>query len=350
CEEFGAALAAVRPVSGVLGPESVAGYLAAGEGIEEPPEDLLEEVEAEVAELTSALDTAGKSVGASSRGQAYALLGDRVEHVSVRDAVEAAIGRVTAFWAGRDVVPVTVRTPLEISVSRSNASTAEVVFDIGAPFEAVRRPYVLRIPDLSDLSGPGGAERARLRREYLNDPMLEIIAVHEAYVGHYVHTEAALSGPGPLRSCVRWTAGLPEGWSHYAEELAVEQGLAADRPLVRIAQLKSAIECAVRCLVYLSVHLGRRTFEQSVAEAAALCLWPADRAVREVLMTTANPAMAMYTLGKLRIRRWRRTLAVDSAPGGLRDFHGRILRGGYAPLATALQYYLDTRPAPASRG
>jgi hypothetical protein len=44
-----------------------------------------------------------------------------------------------------------------------------------------------------------------------------------------------------------------EGWTHFGEELAIEQGLAADHPLVEIAQLRFALEAATR-LVYLSVQ------------------------------------------------------------------------------------------------
>ncbi len=71
-------------------------------------------------------------------------------------------------------------------------------------------------------------------------------------------------------------------------------------------------------------------FVEAVERAAATCRWSTDRAVREVLLSTANLSTAMYTYGKLRIRRWRSEL------GGtpLRDFHARILRCGYAPLET----------------
>jgi len=295
CEDFRAALAALRPVAGVLGPERLAGQLVAVEGIVDPVADLLDEVHAEVAEVGAALDAAGAAVGAGSRAHAYAMLAGRMEPVPVRDAVEAAIQRVVAFWRERDVVPLAVDTPLEVAVAPSNAITAEIAFDVGAPYTANRAPYVLRVPDLSDLSGPGGGERARLRREYLNDPMLEVIAVHDTFVGHY---EAALRGPSALRTCVRWSAGFPEGWSHYAEEPAVEQGLAGDRPLVRVAQLNAALECAVRCLVYLAIHVGQWSFMQAAEQAASSCLWPPDRALREVVMTTSSLSSAMYTLGK----------------------------------------------------
>jgi uncharacterized protein (DUF885 family) len=44
----------------------------------------------------------------------------------------------------------------------------------------------------------------------------------------------------------------------------------------------------------------------------------------------------MYTLGKLRIREWRREVAGSS--GGLRAFHDGLMRAGSAPLPAALRY------------
>jgi hypothetical protein len=49
----------------------------------------------------------------------------------------------------------------------------------------------------------------------------------------------------------------------------------------------------------------------------------------------------MYTLGKLRIRRWRELAGVGAAAVDLKVFHDRLLRCGSAPLSTVWRYYLD---------
>jgi uncharacterized protein (DUF885 family) len=176
--------------------------------------------------------------------------------------------------------------------------------------------------------------------------MLEVIAVHEASPGHYVHTEASFRGPSVIRTCIPCSAGFPEGWAHYAEELAVEHGLAHERPLVEVAQLKSALEAATRLLIFLSVHMGRWNFAEAVGRATVICDWSPERAAREVLVAVSDAEMAMYTLGKLRIRQWRRTAAGGTTRRELKRFHDRILQCGYAPLATVWQYYLDGQRQP----
>jgi uncharacterized protein (DUF885 family) len=143
-----------------------------------------------------------------------------------------------------------------------------------------------------------------------------------------------------------WFPGTSEGWAHYTEELAIERGLAEGRPLVEVAALRYALEAATRLLVFLSVHSGRSKFGAAAAEAATLCAWSPERAGREVLAVAANPAGAMYTLGKLHIRRWRELAGVRDSAADLKSFHDRLLRCGSAPLATVWRYYLDGRHVP----
>lgn len=339
CEEYAGAIAGVKPVGGVLGPELLAGLLRAAEGIETPVDNLLEEAQDEVASLVTALNRVAAQAGAGNRAEAYALLSEQVSDRPVVDAMRSAIDAAREFWERAGIVPVEVSTPLEVALAPAGAGSAEIVFDVGGPLEKVQQPHLLHVPDLRG-DGPDS-----VRRQYLNDPMLAVIALHETFAGHYVHTEAGLARPAVMRNCVRWSAGFPEGWAHYTEELAVEYGFAADRPLVAIAQLKSALEAAVRLLVFLSVHLGRWSFTEAVQQVTTLCGWSPDRAVREVLITTAHISTAMYAMGKLRIRAWRRSLGSGVGRDDLRTFHGRLLRGGYAPLSTVWNHYRDTTHA-----
>jgi uncharacterized protein (DUF885 family) len=135
-----------------------------------------------------------------------------------------------------------------------------------------------------------------------------------------------------------------EGWAHFGEELAIEQGLAADHPLVEMAQLRFALEAATRLLVYLSVHSGRWTFIEACARASALTGWSAGRTIRDVMETVAHRTRAMYTLGKMEIREWR-SATVSQADWTLREFHGRIMGCGSAPQSTVQRYLADGRRA-----
>lgn len=331
CTGFAAAVAATRPVRAVFGPERLAAYLMATEGLDLPVAELHEEAEAEIARLTDRLDVLAGKLGAGTRQEAYDLLSARVPAGSAATTLAGIIERLQEFWTAQDVVTVTSGRGLEIRPARDASTSAAVSFDYGGPLETVPQPHLLHVPEPRDPA---------LLRDYLNEPMLEMVAVHEVFPGHYLRHE--VMDDSVIRRCVPWFPGATEGWAHYTEELAIEHGLADGRPLVEVAALRLALEAATRLLAFLSVHSGRSTFGAAAAGAAAVCGWSPERAAREVLAVVAEPAGAMYTLGKLRIRRWR------AEAGEVRAFHDRIVRCGSAPLSAVRRYHLDGLAVPAT--
>lgn len=332
CTGFVDAVEATAPTGGVLGTELLGRHLMAAEGIDVPVAELLAEADAEVRALTTRLDALAARMGAGSRQGLYALVSERVPDGSVVAALSGFVARLRAFWAEQDVVTVTSERPLDIRPAQDPATSAAVVFDVGGPLETVAQPHVLYVPEPKDPAA---------LRDYLNEPMLEMLAVHEIFPGHYVHHEATPADASVIRRCLPWFPGTAEGWAHYTEELAIERGLAAGRPLVEAAALRLALEAATRLLAFLSVHSGQWRFGAAVAETATLCGWSPERAAREVLAVVANSDGAMYTLGKLRIRQWREQAGIGTGATELKAFHDRLIRCGSAPLSTVWRYYLD---------
>ncbi|MET1075302.1 MAG: hypothetical protein ABWY11_21830, partial [Umezawaea sp.] len=112
--------------------------------------------------------------------------------------------------------------------------------------------------------------------------------------------------------------------------------------------LRFALEAATRALAFLSVHSGRSRFGAAVLRSVELCGWSPERATREVLAVVANADSAMYTLGKLHIRRWRGLAGVGGSAAELKAFHDGVTRCGSAPLSAVWRYYLDGRRGPAA--
>lgn len=343
CEEYGRAIAGTKPAAQLYGPDRLDEFLRVVEGVQRPAGELLDLARAEVAAVQAGLDALAGQLGAADRREVVARLTEQVSDDSVA-TLAAIMQRVRDFWAGVDLVSMDTVTPLEVDHADGLSSAATVEFQVSAPLEPVRPPHVLFLPEPP---GEPGAPPSPLRRQFLNDPMLEVIAVHEAYPGHYVHAEAATRGGSVIRTCFPWISGLTEGWAHYAEELAVGHGLAEGRPLLRVAQLRSALESAARLVAFLAVHLKRASFAAAVSEAVDTCDWSAERAAREVLAVTSQPTGAMYTLGKLTIRDWRDSAGIKTRPE-LKQFHDHLLRCGTAPLSTARQYWLDQTNASVS--
>jgi Bacterial protein of unknown function (DUF885) len=336
CEEFGRAVEKTTPTAAVYGPELLGEYLRATEGVEHPVGDLLEEAQAEVDALVSALDSLAATLGVERRQGFYELMAEATSGATALDSIQELVEQLRDFWTQKDVVSVETVNPLECR-RRPRLLTAAQFGLAGSTEEGVH-PHFLYLPERPD--SVENVQPSR-RRQFFSRPMLEVLAVHETFAGHYVHAEAAFRRTRGIRTALRLWPGFVEGWAHYAEELAIEQGLAEDRPLVEAAQLLSALEAATRLLVYLSVHTGRWTFSEAAGYAAALCDWSPATAAREVLGATSDPRTVMYTLGKLRIREWRRAAAVGTSAGELKGFHDRLLQCGFASLATVWQYYLD---------
>lgn len=336
CAEYGRAIADTKPAAQLYGPDRLAEFLLAVEGIARPASELLDAARAEVATARAGLDALARQLGVADRGEVVALLAEQV-NPDAAGAFAAITERLRAFWARVDLVSTDTVTPLEVDHADGLSSVATVEFQVSAPLERLRPPHVLYLPEPP--AEPGSAP-STLRRQFLNDAMLEVIAVHEACPGHYVHAEAAARGGSVIRTCFPWISGLTEGWAHYVEELAVEHGLAAGRPLLSVAQLRSSLDSAARLVAFLAVHLRQTSFAGAVGEAVDSCGWSAERAAREVLAVTSQPMGAMYTLGKLTIRDWRDSAGITSQPE-LKQFHDYLLRCGTAPLSTAKQYWLD---------
>ncbi|WP_225944165.1 DUF885 family protein [Actinophytocola algeriensis] len=336
CRAFADRVAATAPATALHGPELLDEFLRATQGLDQPVADLLDATLSEVDRVLAALAAVAARLGVADRFAAFDLLGGAVSDQPVTTALTGIMARLRDFWAAEDLVSVDTVVPLEVRRAPRLSGGALVEFGISAPLAQERQPHILWVPE------PEGAEG---RGEHLNDPMLEVIAVHEAFAGHYVQIEAASMGPSVLRVCVPWFPGLTEGWAHYVEELALEHGLAEGRPLLEVAQLRFALEAATRLAVYLSVHMGRMTFADAVTRAITLCGWSPERAAREVLIVVSDPVGAMYTLGKLRIRQWRERVAAPE----LKRFHDRLVRCGSAPLSTASRYHLDGHAAAGAR-
>jgi len=168
---------------------------------------------------------------------------------------------------------------------------------------------------------------------------LENIAVHEVYPGHFVHFVHARTQRSLMRR-VGFVSGFGEGWAHYAEQLAIEQGLADGRPLLHLAQLQDALLRACRFRATLMLHTEGASVDDATAlfvENAGMAGFPARR---EAERGTYDPMYLAYTYGKLQILEWRAEL--QRRPGfRLRWFHETMLRSGFPPLAAVRELVLN---------
>ena len=92
--------------------------------------------------------------------------------------------------------------------------------------------------------------------------MISNVSVHEVWPGHYVQFLYAKDYPSDVRK-VFGTASNFEGWAHYCEQMMLDEGLHADDPRYRLAEVQDALLRDVRFIVGIKMHTGGMTVEQA---------------------------------------------------------------------------------------
>jgi len=161
---------------------------------------------------------------------------------------------------------------------------------------------------------------------------LPAITVHEVAPGHFSHGLALRHAPTQARQTLMSEAFV-EGWAHYAEEVAVEEGFRAADPRFAAGVAIEALIRVTRLVCAIGLHNG----ELTVADAArrferdAFLVGPA--ALAEARRGTFDPTYGRYTWGKLAIRDLReRARSAWQAEFSLPRFHRAMLDLGAPPL------------------
>ena len=169
---------------------------------------------------------------------------------------------------------------------------------------------------------------------------LPAIAVHEVAPGHFSHARAVLRAPSPVRRTV-FSEGFIEGWAHYVEELAVEEGFHADDPRFAIGVYVEALVRVTRLICAIGVHTGAFDVDEATRRFEGDAFLRGQAARSEAERATYDPSYGRYTWGKLVIRDLRERARHQWGAGfSLHRFHSAMLELGSPPLGlldTALQ-------------
>jgi hypothetical protein len=161
---------------------------------------------------------------------------------------------------------------------------------------------------------------------------LPAIVVHEVAPGHFSHGVALRHASSEPRRTVLSEAFV-EGWAHYVEEVAVEEGFHGDDPRFALGMAIEALVRVTRLACAIGLHTGGMTVPEATRrfEQDAFLAGPAARAEAE--RGTFDPTYGRYTWGKLVIRDLRER-ARSSWDGGfsLPRFHRAMLDLGSPPL------------------
>jgi uncharacterized protein (DUF885 family) len=135
--------------------------------------------------------------------------------------------------------------------------------------------------------------------------------------------------------------------------MMVDEGLGGGDPIVRLAQLRRALQRHARWQASLSLHAFDGSLEDATRAFRATAYFPDFTARREIQRGTFDPTYLSYALGRMLIfdlrEEYRRAVLARGERFSLREFHDRFLALGL-PLPLARRALLgDGRPAPELR-
>jgi hypothetical protein len=312
-----------------LGAEGLSRLLSASEAMAIDLTELSGRADAERDRLRAMLDEACQRIepGQPTAVTVQALLDDHPDADGVLAEAAALTAEVIEWTREHELVPYDDGECL-VGPAPESRQWGMAMMSWAAPYE---QPG----PSWYHVTPPRPEWSAQEQKEWLqvfSRTTLPGITVHEVAPGHYSHGIALRHAPTDVRRVMQGEAFI-EGWAHYVEEVAVEEGFHADDPRYAIGV---AIEALVR-VTRLACSIGLHTSAMTVAEAAhrfeqdAFLAGPAAQS--EARRGTFDPTYGRYTLGKLEILRLREEARETWGAGfSLPRFHRALLDLGAPPL------------------
>jgi hypothetical protein len=320
-----------------LGEQRFLAMLDAQEGVSESLAGLRAMADAELAHLRARFEEVAHGI-AGAGGVMAALATMEADHPtagSLIDDAAASLEQLRQFWRDTNALSIP-DTRCRVIASPPYLRFVTAALDpAGTLADAEVESNYMVTPVDDSMSEQQAEEWLRS----FNRWSLENIAVHEVYPGHFVHFVHARRQRSKLRR-VGFVSGFGEGWAHYTEQLAIEQGLANGRPLLHLAQIHDALLRACRFRATLMLHTEGASVDDATrlfVASAGMAEFPARR---EAERGTYDPMYLAYTYGKLQILEWRAELQTRQG-FSLRSFHETMLGSGFPPLAAVRELVLN---------
>jgi uncharacterized protein (DUF885 family) len=179
----------------------------------------------------------------------------------------------------------------------------------------------------------------------------DVVSIHEAYPGHYIHGLHLRSSGVTKAEAVFSSYAFTEGWAHYAEEMMIEHGFGNGKQMAlehgfgtgsgngigaakyRMAQSDEALLRLCRLCVSIRIHCQGMTVDEATKFLQDNCYYEAAPARAEAVRGTYDPEYLYYTLGKLQFLKLRYDFQKqEGAAYSLKKYHDAVLSHGTPPL------------------
>jgi len=251
------------------------------------------------------------------------LIRDHPDNAGVLEAARYWTKRVIEFTREKDLVPYHDGECLVGPAPESRRWAVAMISPV-APGEPEGPSWYHITP--ADDSWPEREQEEWL--EMFSATTLPGITVHEVAPGHFSHGLAIRKAPTDVRRILS-SASFVEGWAHYAEELAVEEGFESGDPRFEIGIWLEALVRVTRLACAIGVHSAGMSVEEAARRFEADTHLSGPAALSEARRATFDPDYGRYTWGKLEIMRLREQARKEWGAGfSLLRFHTALFELG----------------------
>jgi len=319
----------------VYGADTYRKKLWADEMIDTPLDDLLKIAEANIKENKAAFENAAAKIDSKKPAMDVLAMVER-DHPAPDKLISAAqdtLDGLAQFVVDHKIatVPKSERARVQETPSFMRATTFASM-DIPGPFEKVATEayYSVTLPNPK-----WPADKAERYMEGWYYPLISNVSVHEVWPGHYLQFLYAEDFPSDVRRVFSANSNV-EGWAHYAEQMMIDEGLHADDPKYRLAELHDALLRNARFVVGLKLHTQGMTLDQAKDFFMKEAYQSEASAEAEAKRGSSDATYGYYTMGKLMILKLRDDYkahqAKAGAPYSLQGFHDAFIKLGPLPL------------------
>jgi uncharacterized protein (DUF885 family) len=314
-----------------LGRDRFAQMLKVQEGIDVPPEQLLEIAErelkltqAEFAKVSSGLGGDGPTVWSQVKER----------HPQANELISVVDGQLqdlVTFIRRNRLVTIPEHEPLRVAPTPEFYRWTFVSMWAPGAFESKTLPayYYITIPDPS-----WSPERQEEHLRDFNFAALPSISTHEAFPGHFLHFEHIRAIAKPLRkTAMLMPVSFVEGWAHYGEQLMFDSGFEKGNTEAKLGQLAEALVRLARTVVGIRLHIEDLSVEQGVRFFREEAYLEESTARREAERGTFDPQYVLYALGKRMLLQLRADCkSKQGEKFSLQGFHDQLLGQGNLPF------------------
>jgi hypothetical protein len=211
--------------------------------------------------------------------------------------------------------------------------------------------------DVMDLRSPGpfadpAADAAlEVRTGRRGMASLAGAAARWTYPGEYVRRLHEPTLPTDVRR-VFAPRTYTEGWAHYAEGMAFDEGFRGGDPAARLGHVHRSLQDQALWYAAVQLHALGQPLDRVVERVMEMAHLDEDAARRLALRVTRDPLVFVGALGRVQITELRNTyvehLEEQDEEFSLQAFHDRLLGLGL-PIALATEVFMPPPPPPRVR-